>query len=81
MLPRVTDCGENEPVLEDLSSDEENCDDIHTDSSEAGSEINDSDASDPDFFTNNDCAMPCMHQVRIKINCVLEIFHLRKFFI
>ncbi|CAG5079257.1 Oidioi.mRNA.OKI2018_I69.PAR.g9209.t1.cds [Oikopleura dioica] len=61
-LPRVTDCGENEPVLEDVSSDEENCDDIHTDSSEAGSEINDSDASDPDFFTNNDCAMPCMHQ-------------------
>ena len=48
--------------VEDISSDEEiEADDsgIHTDSGEAGSEINEED----EFFMNNECAMPCMHQV------------------
>ncbi|CBY08107.1 unnamed protein product [Oikopleura dioica] len=47
--------------VEDISSDEEiEADDsgIHTDSGEAGSEINEED----EFFMNNECAMPCMHQ-------------------
>ena len=66
MLPKITDCGESssQTVLEDVSSDEESDDTgIHTDSSEAGSEIDEEDDSDPDLFMNNDCAMPCMHQV------------------
>ncbi|CBY07504.1 unnamed protein product [Oikopleura dioica] len=65
MLPKITDCGESssQNLLEDVSSDEESDDTgIHTDSSEAGSEINEEDDSDPDLFMNNDCAMPCMHQ-------------------
>ena len=71
MLPKITDCGESasQTVLEDVSSDEESDDTgIHTDSSEAGSEVNEGDDSDPDLFMNNDCAMPCMHQVNDKIN-------------
>ena len=73
MLPRIKDCGENEPVLEDVSSDEEaedGCDDAHTSAhtfeAEAGSEINEEDQADPDLFMANDCAMPCMHQAILK---------------
>ena len=71
MLPKITDCGESssQTVLEDVSSDEESDDTgIHTDSSEAGSEVNEGDDTDPDLFMNNDCAMPCMHQVNKKNN-------------